>query len=265
MVRVATPVCHLFRDAATALSIVSVSDCLEGRDHYGIWTSQERLFHFEASIVNVWDFSDRMWVERIISERNDLELVSFHIASCCSHPVLQGIMFLPGGETFSRERLLENGAENLRWLKQLLKDRPAQIALENNNYYPTEAYSHVTEPSFIHQLVDDNDVLFLFDLAHAHISTHNMGCPYLDYVGRLPLERTVQLHVSQWAVDDHGMAFDSHDLPGQALNHEACSLVNQYGVEFITIEYYKDSGKLVSLLENYRVMLGLGGVWVRNS
>jgi len=257
MVKIATPVSHLFRDATTAMKIAAISDCLEGRDHYDNWSLQQKLFHFDASIVNIWDESDRMWIENVIRDEDDLELVSFHIASCCSRPVVQGRAFLPGGETFTRERLLENGAENLSWLKQLLNARPIRIALENNNYYPTEAYAHVKEPDFINQLVNDNGVLFLFDLAHAHISTHNMGSSYDGYISQLPLERTVQLHVSQWAVDDHGMAFDSHDLPGQILNREAFSLVNQYGVEFITIEYYKDSGKLLALLENYRVMRGL--------
>lgn len=260
MVKIATPVSHLFRDAATAIKIAAASDCLEGRDHYYNCSLNQNLFHFDASIVNAWDDSDRIWIEHVINEWKDLELVSFHVASCCSHPVLRGGMFFPGGETFSRERLLENSVENLRWLRQLFKGHAVRIAFENNNYYPTAAYNHIKDPDFICQLVDDNDVLFLFDLAHAHISTHNMGSSYDDYISELPLERTVHLHVSQWAVDDQGMAFDSHDLPDQELNHEAFSLVKRYGVEFITIEYYKDSEKLVALLESYRSMLRRGGV-----
>jgi uncharacterized protein (UPF0276 family) len=256
MIQVATPVSLLFNDTVTAVRIIAASDCLEGRDNNDNWSLQEKLFHFDASIVNIWDDNDRQWIEEVVNSHDNLELISFHVASCCSCPIKQGRVFLPGGETFPRKRLLENGADNLRWVKQLLNGRPIRIALENNNYYPTEAYTHVMEPGFLYQLINDNNVLFLFDLAHAHISSHNMKLSYNSYISGLPLEQTVQLHISQWAVDDQGMAFDSHELPDQALNDEVCSLIHQYDVEFVTIEYYKNCDDLLATLAKYRIILG---------
>ncbi|MFH0754725.1 MAG: hypothetical protein V2A70_09175, partial [Candidatus Omnitrophota bacterium] len=68
------------------------------------------------------------------------------------------------------------------------------------------------------------------------------------------------VHVSQWAVDESGTAIDSHELPGSALAAEVAGLVQKFGVEFVTIEYYKDRLKLVEALGSFRKILGIGNL-----
>ncbi len=74
----------------------------------------------------------------------------------------------------------------------------------------------------------------------------------------LPLEQAVQVHVSKSSVNDAGLAFDSHELPDPGLNAEIFALVKSRGIEYVTIEYYKDWKKLVETLKTYRLGLGIG-------
>ena len=50
-----------------------------------------------------------------------------------------------------RTEMLDNVRKNIEWLKQLLPEN-ISIAVENNNYYPTEAYSDVIDSSFIREV-----------------------------------------------------------------------------------------------------------------
>ncbi|MFH0753776.1 MAG: DUF692 family multinuclear iron-containing protein, partial [Candidatus Omnitrophota bacterium] len=183
MVRMATPVSSLFAEGQQLLEIRRLSDCLEGRDHTcQLAIEDQRLFHFEMSIVNAWGEAERAWAKGVIEGRPALEGVSFHMASCCSHPVIESGVFQPGGKAFTRVELLEHARCNILWLKGVNKGRAVRIAVENNNYFLTPAYAHVAEPSFIASVVRDNGIHFLFDVAHAHISAHNMRMSYDTYV-----------------------------------------------------------------------------------
>ena len=261
MVKLATPVSNLFTNQKTTAQILAFSDLLEGRDFtHQTELQRQRLFHFELSVVNGWTQDDRKWIERIVRERETLELISFHMAACCSAPLMVGIMFQLGGKVFTRSRLLANAEENITWLKKITVSRNIKIAVENNNYYPTPAYAHVTDSEFITQIVNDNQIGFLFDLAHARITVGNRALSYKKYLAGLPMEHALQIHVCQWGVDAKGMAFDAHEVPQPALNEEVLALVKKYEIKYVTIEYYRNLKKLLQTLRSYRVLLEKEGV-----
>lgn len=256
MAKITTPVSDLMVDEKTADLILHSSDLMEGRDHTpDLALETQGLFHFELNLANVWDSEDRAWVEQIVNKRKILELISFHMTTCCSQPILNGIMFDPGGKMFSRAELLMNAAKNIAWLKKLIARQDIKIAVENNNYYPTPAYMHVTDSEFISQVVADNHIGFLFDLAHARITAVNRTIPYEEYLAGLPMEYVLQIHVSQWNVDAKGMAFDAHEIPCPSLNEEVLTLIKKYSIKYVTIEYYRNSKKLLETLRLYRILL----------
>ena len=86
--------------------------------------------------------------------------------------------FIPG-EKISRRKLISNAKSNFVIIKKSKKN--IMIAVENNNHYNTEAYDYITSPKFISQIVNDNKINFLFDIAHAKISSHNMSLSYEEY------------------------------------------------------------------------------------
>lgn len=256
MVKIVTPVSGLFCERYATAEIMALSDALEGRDHmHHVEIQWQALFHFDLNIVNRWRKKDRAWVERILGGRKHLEMVSFHISTCCSNPVPKEGIFQPGGEIFSRGQLLSNAKENLTWLKKITANRNVLIAVENNNYYPTPAYEHVTDPEFITRIVDDNKIGFLFDLAHARITVLNRALLYEPYLAALPMERALQIHVSQWGNDAAGMAVDAHEAPGPKLNEEILKIVKKNRIKYVTIEYYSNLYKLLETLKTYRMQL----------
>ncbi len=253
MIELATPISTLFEDKEACAKIISLSDCLECRETT-IESDLEgqSLFHFENSIVACWSDREKDTVRRALELKKELRLISFHILAACSKPVLEDGMFRTGGKVFSRDEMLNNAAENISWLKALIKERAIDIAVENNNYYPTEAYGYVTDADFINEIVVSNKILFLFDIAHAKITSYNKKLSYREYITALPLGKLVQIHISKEAINDKDLSYDAHDLPDMQIFQEIEALARKFSPKYITIEYYKDNVRLIHLLEQYK-------------
>ena len=54
-----------------------------------------------------------------------------------------------------------------------IKNYFPKVALENSNRYPYPAHSHISDPVFITEVLEENDIYFCFDIAHAIISYRN--------------------------------------------------------------------------------------------
>lgn len=250
MFKLATPISHLFKDPTAKEEIIAASDCLEGREH----TRESReakqwLFHFDIQIIHPWAEREKELIGQVAA-RKELKVISFHMASVCSRPVLVNGMFQPGGENFSRQQMIDFAKQNAAWLKTIGKG--LKIAVENNNHYPTPAYQDVTDVDFISQVVNDNGLNFLFDMAHAQIAAHNRGKNYEEYLAGLPMDKMIQIHVSKHIVNEDNLAVDAHVLPDETVLKDVAEIVRRHDPEYLTIEYYKDKDDLIKLLGDYQ-------------
>ena len=175
------------------------------------------------------------------------------MASCFDAPVIQNAVFQPGGKEYSREEMLAIARNNFIKIKSMF-GKEVKLAVENNNYYPTEAYKIVTNPDFIKTIVEENDIYFLFDIAHSKVSAHNYSVSYIDYVKGLPLNRCLQLHICRHGINETtGSAFDAHYPPSAEDLLEVIDYVKKHTtIEYLTIEYYKDASLLVELLKEFK-------------
>lgn len=249
MIKIATPISHLFDSRNHALEIMSNSDCLECRDE-SINTNFEgqELFHCHMQPIHELGDNDLRYLEKIIRLKPDLKLITFHAASSCSRPILKRNIFQPGGKQYSKDEMLQFSLDNFAKIKGLVGQN-VKIAIENNNYYPTEAYRWVTDSDFIRNIVYENDIFFLFDIAHARISSHNMGLPYNNYIHKLPLERTIQIHICSYGVNEEKLAYDAHNYPDEKEWKEAENVIaSNQKVEYLSVEYYKDRENLIKAL-----------------
>jgi len=252
-VRLSAPMSHLFKDDSGSKDIEERVYCLECReDSIESVKSNQQMFHFDRNIVKSWQKDEKDLIGSAIISKRDLKLITFHVSASCDSPVLRGGMYHSGGAEFSRQEMLANARDNIGWLKALVKDRDIKIAAENNNYYPTSAYRYITDADFISQLIYENGLWFLFDLAHAKITVHNKKEPNRDYISALPMDRMIQIHVSKHGVDEHGMAYDAHDMPDELIFQEVEEIVRKFWPRYLTIEYYKDKDSLIRILERYR-------------
>lgn len=253
MIEIATPISDLFDDRKQAERLIALSDCLECRDR-SIHTAfpDQCAFHSDIQLVHSFRDSDVRKLEQIARQKTELKLISFHAATSCRDFVLKsGRFYMADGINSTRDDLLMQANRNVDKVRSIFGDK-AFIALENNNYFPTEAYHHITDASFLTKVVKENGIKFLFDISHARITSFNRKIPYNEYVDGLPVDQAIQLHLSNYGMDESGLAFDNHDLPPneqQWIDAKAL-MKNSPELHYLTIEYYNDIGVLEGLL-NY--------------
>lgn len=252
MVRLATPISHLFEDDKTAAEIIKHSDVLESRDETleSPYPNQE-VFHCELQIQHRLNDRTLSYMENIHQSKKDLKLISFHMASSYTHPILRKGIFQVGGEQISRSEMKDIASENVAKFRDIFAE--TTIAIENNNYYPNPAYEHIADPEFISEIVQENNLSFLYDIAHAKISAHNKQMEFDEYKSKLPMASIIQVHICKSDIDDENIAFDAHHSPDEVEFNEVKDLLLKHDtIEYLTIEYYKDKERLINSLQLFK-------------
>ena len=250
MIKIATPISTLFANQQDAQDLINNSDCLECRDFsIAEMFPKQHLFHCNLQPIHIFEKKIFSYLEKIAVLKKDLKLISFHMATSCSNPFLEGNIFKPGGFQYSRQEMISNAKKNFRIIKSIF-GREIKIAVENNNYYPTKAYSFVTDADFIQDIVYENDIFFLYDIAHAHITSYNKCINWDDYKKQLPLDRAIQIHISRYSINNKNIAIDTHLAPDKENWKELLlTLSSNKLIQYVTIEYYEDKNKVVDLLK----------------
>lgn len=250
MFKIATPISHLFKSEADAKLIVSHSDCLECRDHSPKENNLQlhELFHFEMQIIHEITEEGFSYIEDTFRTKPHLKLVSFHVASCFDKPLLIDGVFQPGGREFSYDEMQETAAGNIARIKSFMPPGTL-ICVENNNYLDSPAYRYVIDARFLNDIVTKNDIYFLYDIAHAHISAINMGITFEEYFSGLPISRTRQVHICKFGMVSETQAFDAHYAPDEMIFGELKEILLGHDIKYVTVEYYKETEGLIRSLQ----------------
>jgi hypothetical protein len=245
---IATPISHLFEDPAIGFEIARVSDCLELRQRSVVNTSPNQLlFHVDIDLTHPWNDEIKNYLEGVFASKKDLNLVTFQATRCCTGEVIHDGIFQMSGQSLSRQEMLINSQFNVRWLRSKL-GYSIDIGIENNNYYPAEAYSIVCDGDFLSEVTRLNQIYFLFDIAHAMVSAHNKGINYQSYIATLPLDRVIQLHICEpyIPINLSEIARDIHECPSDKMLNDVHGLIIKYSsIKYMTIEYYKNEKFLI--------------------
>ena len=252
-IKIATPVSCLFEDSISAYKIIGYSDALELRDNSAMFKYAGcKIFHTDLQPIHEISDSQFGALKDIIKKNGPFDLITLHMSSCFSDPKLQGFWFVPGGEKLDRQAMFKFAGENTEKIR-VFAGPNTEIAVENNNYYPTEAYEMITDPDFISGIVNMNDLSFLLDISHAKVTAHNKNIRFDDYLNALPLNRIIQIHVSKENINDEGIAFDAHDLLGNADIDDIFKFIEgKDRLKYFTVEYYKDADILCTFLKKAR-------------
>lgn len=249
MVKIATPISDLFVNKKFLGQIMRYSDCLECRDKSLRSTlSKQEVFHCELQPIHSLGEDDFRYLKHLSRGKKDLKLLTFHMASSCDKPYIVNGIFRKGGREYNEKEALNNAKTNFSKIRKIFANK-VKLAIENNNYYPTDAYKYVTDPAFISRIVKENGLGFVFDIAHARITAHNQGIDYQIYKSLLPIDKAVQLHISSFRVLKNKLAFDTHDYPKEDEFSEVESLLKTTEVKYLTVEYYKGAARLIGALK----------------
>jgi len=258
MIKIATPISHLFdENKKWGKVIIDNSDVLECRDRSISHNfDNQELFHCELQPIHEWNDKEWSFLRKIKDSKPNLKLLTLHIASCCDNPKLNNKIFELGGREYSREEMKYFARENFNKIKSMFGNS-VDIAVENNNYYPTEAYRDVTDPEFISDIVSDNNLRFLFDIAHAKVTCFNKNINFERYKKKLPLDKIIQLHICSYAVDEKlNQAYDAHNYPNDEELLEVSNIIEKFkNLKYLTVEYYRDIENLEISLKKVKELI----------
>jgi hypothetical protein len=259
MLKIATPVSHLFEDKLQAQKIIKHSDCLELRERtVHLDFQKEYLFHVDKDLTLAWDRKFKKFFLKILKKKNKLKLITFQSTRCCSGEKIINGRFQLDGNIYTKKKLILNAKKNIHWLRKNLKKK-IKIGLENNNYYNAPAYEIITEGNFISEIVIKNKIFFLLDIAHAAITSFNKKIKFQKYLNSLPLHKTIQLHIVDYKIKkilNKKIAIDTHNFPTNRTYKLVSQLLLKYpSIEYLTIEYYKNADRLVKSIKKLKKIL----------
>ncbi len=135
-------------------------------------------------------------------------LVNLHFA-----PFVQGEYALPEGlsEADQAELVAERAIRDITGVVR--EFGPERVIVENESpSLEKDPFKPVYRPETIHQVVNAADCGFLFDLSHARLSAEMLGIDPREYIHRLPIERTREIHVT-------GIQIFGEDWPFLGIRH----------------------------------------------
>lgn len=249
---IAIPISNLFKQKKGIGKVIEISDCFEVRDlSFNSKIPKQYLYHSEINLASEWTEVEKHKLNLIAIFKKELKLISFHLATRFSNPVMVGKMFQPGGKEYKIEDMVNNSKENVKTVKKIF-DKSIEIAIENNNYYPTPAYKIVTENDFLSEIIYKNSIKFLLDISHARITAYNRKIKFKNYLKKLPLDKCVQVHISEHTIKNN-IAYDSHVLLSED-NYQflKCFLKDNKNLKYLTVEYYKSIPNLIMTINRIK-------------
>lgn len=254
--KIATPISHLFENQMNAINITSHSDILEVRDRSaGHYDCACCLYHSELNILAEWNEKEKEFLKKVKKEDNPI-VASFHLASRYQVNDITlnecGKAFKGVGKPMSIYDMKTNVRNNCRTAKEIF-GKNIVILVENINHLLTDAYDRITDSSFIKDVVINNNIHFCLDIAHAIITCVNKKLNFSNYIKELPLNRCLQVHISKPLKNENNIARDSHE----ALSECEWELLDYIldmtkNINYVTLEYYKDSILLVNQLKRLK-------------
>lgn len=258
MTQIIVPTSDLFRDNGLREKLMSFSDILELRDRYlmGFSTRKKYLYHSRLNLLGEWTRNDLNYLEKI--RRYRPFGISFHLLSQFKNTKLiqtpRGEYLVGIGTPYNVEEMLQNAHTNIRRIKSMF-GIDIDILAENVPHALTKVYDTVTDPDFICDVIEGNNIYLLFDIAHAKVTAVNKKYDFWEYVNSLPLQCCKQVHISGCKVD-FNYAYDAHNPACDEdwyIFRKVLKLVKN--LDFVTLEYYRRGDILLEQMKKLKNIL----------
>jgi len=250
MFKTCLPISHLIEKASpSAKELMERADVLEFRRPFLLEKFRDKpaIFHSGLGLVQA-EFVPAFQREGLAEFLKEIraELFSFDLGPACR----KNFSVLPLSRTLTPDQIKR---ESRKALDHVRRFYAGPLAAENYNYYPTGLYESVCRPDFIGTYLEEFELGLVLDLAHAAISAINLKIDLQDYLGELPLERTVEVHLSRPYFHPR-MAVDAHAGP-RAEDFDRLAFILKRlttpGPVLVTLEYYRD----LKRMKNYFLAL----------
>lgn len=195
------------------------------------------------------DVIDDAWAERcaVAITQSGTPWFSLHLGFSAEEVRFDDHMH-PASPVLEHRVCLDRMTQTLSFARERL---PVPLLIENLDYCPEGAYEHVCDPAFINEVLDATGCDLLLDLAHAQVSADWLGWEIHDYLGRLPLDRIVELHLSSPRRSGPRLDDGHHEL----LEQDYILLdwvLARCQPRAVVLEYTRDAAKLQEQLTELR-------------
>lgn len=168
------------------------------------------IFHSKAPLMSSNKNTKYDWIENK-DESEYPELFSFSTGPACKKVRIKDFYYDARSPILSRDELK---VEMKRKIDTIKSKFPNMIAIENTNYYPYPAYDHVCNASFLTEIVEENNIYFTLDIAHAWVTAVNTRTPFYDYLNEFPLDKCIEIHLSK-SGEVGRLQRDLHEAPDE--------------------------------------------------
>ena len=98
-------------------------------------------------------------------------------------------------------------AERIRRTQEILESR---IAIENASFYVAAPIAEMSEEAFIDAVVQEADCWLHLDVNNVYVNSVNFGYDPVAFLGRLPAERIIYMHMAGHYREDEDLIIDTH-------------------------------------------------------
>ena len=254
--KILTPISHLANDHKSFEPIARVSDELEARER----TSKIRLertthYHIDFDLNIGLTDNQKDFLRTEVAPREEIHTLTFQASKDCEEAVVIDGVYQPRSRVIGLEEQVKRTRQSIVDIQDIVGSNRS-IRIENNNYYPGGAYGVCTSLDYLEQAVSLQGCGLLLDIAHAKVTCFNRRLSANDYISRLlDAGDCNQIHLCEHSIMERNgcqLAIDSHGLPTKGSTQEALELIQNYGIGYLTIEYYKNPETLADYLKCIR-------------
>ena len=150
------------------------------------------------------------------------------------HPTLSKISDdVPFIKTFST--IIANAC----FLKEKYSDM-AFVSIENLDY--VHRFGDLVKPEIITELLNESGCGLLLDISHAYYASRGLRMGFHDYLRKLPLEKTVEVHINGWVENENGLM--SHTKIHEEAYQTLKEVLKCCTPKIITVEYGRNNDRI---------------------
>ncbi len=258
-IKLVTPISHLFNNIEDGISISKYSDQLEARERTAdLRFSNTTHYHIDFDLNLGLTEDQKKFLASKVKCRPEIHTLTFQITRDTENFIMSEGKFYPKGYFVDKKEQIERTKNSINIIKDIVGSDKS-IGIENNNFYNTGAYDIATSSKFINQLVKETDVHLLLDIAHAKVTCKNKKINFKNYINEMvediPCKQMHICETSERISRGINETYDAHFLPTQESIKEAIEICNNFDITSLTVEYYRDSKKLINCLKTIKKII----------
>lgn len=258
-IKLVTPISHLFNNIEDGISIGKYSDHLEARERTSdLRFSNTTHYHIDFDLNLGLTDDQKEFLSSKVKLRPEIHTLTFQITRDTEDFSIFEGKFYPKGYFVDKKEQIERTKNSINIIQDIVGSDKS-IGIENNNYYNTGAYDIATSSKFINHLINETDVHLLLDIAHAKVTCKNKKINFENYIHEMVKDIPCkQMHIcepSERIYKGINETYDAHFLPTLESIKEAIEICNNFDITSLTVEYYKDSKKLIDCLKTIKKII----------